>query len=125
MVSFAVFFGSFIQGSSKRSSPAFVNFVAALAYLFCLALCAAFTQPVEHLLAKPCIQGVLKMGPRFRECEEKNCVLWPAAGRKTQFFRFLFTEPGAHFLAEPCTKHLVTTTKVRCIENGIESTILK
>ena len=32
-----------------------MNFVAALAYHFCLALPAAFTQPGYHLLAVPCI----------------------------------------------------------------------
>ena len=32
-----------------------VNFVTAVAYHFCLALPAAFTQPGNHLLAEPCI----------------------------------------------------------------------
>ena len=31
-----------------------VNFVPALAYHFCLALLAAFTQPGDHILAEPC-----------------------------------------------------------------------
>ena len=32
-----------------------MNFVTALAYVLCLALPAAFTQPGDHLLAKPCM----------------------------------------------------------------------
>ena len=31
-----------------------MNFVTALAYHFCLALPATFTQPGDHLLAEPC-----------------------------------------------------------------------
>ena len=42
-----------IQGSAKRRSPGLVNFVAAVAYHFCLALPAAFTQPRVHFLAEP------------------------------------------------------------------------
>ena len=38
-----------LQGSTKRWSPGLVNFVAVLAYYFCLALPAAFTQPGDHL----------------------------------------------------------------------------
>ena len=41
-----------VQGSTKRWSPGLVNFVAALAYHFCLALHAAFTQPGDSFLAK-------------------------------------------------------------------------
>ena len=33
------------QGSTNRRAPGLVNFVPALAYLFCLNLPAAFTQP--------------------------------------------------------------------------------
>ena len=39
---------------AKRRSQGLVNFVIALAYHFCLALSAAFTQPGDHLLAEPC-----------------------------------------------------------------------
>ena len=42
------------QGLAKRRSPGLVNFAAAVAYHFYLALPAAFTQPGEHLLAEPC-----------------------------------------------------------------------
>ena len=42
-----------LQGSTKRQSPGLVNFVITLAYHFCLALPAAFTQPGNHLLAEP------------------------------------------------------------------------
>ena len=44
-----------IQGSAKRWSPELVNFVIALAYHFCLASPAAFTQPEDHVLAEPSI----------------------------------------------------------------------
>ena len=40
-----------MQGLANRRSPDLVNFVTALAYHFCLALPAAFTQPGDHLLA--------------------------------------------------------------------------
>ena len=40
-----------IQGSAKRRSPGLVNFVAAVAYHFCLALPVAITQPSARLLA--------------------------------------------------------------------------
>ena len=43
-----------VQGSTKRRSPGLVNFVAALAYRFCLALPVAFTQPGDQLLVVPC-----------------------------------------------------------------------
>ena len=49
-----VTFCKHLQVSAKRRSPVLVNFVPALAYHFCLALSAAFTQPGDHLLAKPC-----------------------------------------------------------------------
>ena len=39
----------YVQGSAKRRSPSLVDFVTALAYLFCLGLRAAFTQPGDHL----------------------------------------------------------------------------
>ena len=43
-----------IQGSANRWSTGLVSFVPALAYHFCLALPAAFTQPGACLLAEPC-----------------------------------------------------------------------
>ena len=42
------------QGFAKRRSPGLVNFVAAAAHHFFLALPAAFTQPGDRLLAEPC-----------------------------------------------------------------------
>ena len=44
-----------VLGSAERWSLGLVNIVTALAYHFCLALSAKFTQSGEHLLAKPCI----------------------------------------------------------------------
>ena len=41
---------SIIQGSAK-AIPGLVNFVIAVAYYFCLALPAAFTQPGSYLLS--------------------------------------------------------------------------
>ena len=46
-----------LQGSAKRWALGFVNFVPAVAYHFCLALPAAFSQPGDRLLADPCIDG--------------------------------------------------------------------
>ena len=46
-----------IQGSAKRWSPGLVNFVTALAYHFCLALPAAFTQPGARLFADLCMNS--------------------------------------------------------------------
>ena len=45
---------AFLQGSAKRWSSGWVNFVAAVAYHFCLTLPEAFTQPGAHLFAGPC-----------------------------------------------------------------------
>ena len=42
-----------VQGSAKRQSPGLVIVVPALAYHFCPALLAGFTQPGTHLFAKP------------------------------------------------------------------------
>ena len=39
------------QSTAKRWAPGFVNFVAAVAYHFCLALLVAFMQPCARLLA--------------------------------------------------------------------------
>ena len=39
---------------AERRSPGLVNLFSALAYHFCPALPAAFTQPWDHLLAEPC-----------------------------------------------------------------------
>ena len=47
---------SHIQVSAERRTPGLVNFATALAYHFCLALPAAFTQPADQLLAEPSIQ---------------------------------------------------------------------
>ena len=41
----------------------------------------------------------------FREYEVKNCVLLPAAGRKTQLFLLIFTEPGAQHKVHPCSRN--------------------
>ena len=43
-----------LQGLAKRLSPVLVYFVPALAYHFCLALPAVFTQPGAHFRAEPC-----------------------------------------------------------------------
>ena len=43
-----------VQGSTNRRASGLVNFVTALAYLFCLNFPAAFTQPGPRLLVEPC-----------------------------------------------------------------------
>ena len=49
-----IFCDLLIQEWAKKRSLGLVKFVAAVAYHFCLVLPAAFTQPGDHLLAKPC-----------------------------------------------------------------------
>ena len=44
-----------IQRFTKRLVRGLVNFVSAVAYLFCLTLPAAFSQPRTSLLVKLCI----------------------------------------------------------------------
>ena len=56
LLKFFAYLNAILQGSAKRRSSGLVNFVSAVAYHFCLALPAAFTQPGIHLLAKPCTQ---------------------------------------------------------------------
>ena len=52
---------SHVQSSAKRWVPGLVNFVHALAYHFCPALVAAFTQPGAHLFAEPCTSKSLHL----------------------------------------------------------------
>ena len=47
-----------IQGISIRPFPGLVNFVLAVAYLFCLNMPAAFSQPGNGLIEIPCICGL-------------------------------------------------------------------
>ena len=47
------------SGCTGKRSLGLVNFVAAVAYHFCLALLAEFTQPGAHLLAEPYENRVL------------------------------------------------------------------
>ena len=63
-----------IQGQSKEWFPDLVNFVPAVAYLFCLALPTASTKPNVHLLAEPCIDSV-HAGCQFLTdlCVEWSC----------------------------------------------------
>ena len=68
-------FVSAVQGSAKRQSPGLVNFVTALAYHFCLALPAAFTQPGDHLLDDPCVRYVvssISVVNYFKLCPEEE-----------------------------------------------------
>ena len=44
-----------IYRESRRLFPGLVNFVPAIAYLFCLYLPAAFSQPGDHNFAGPCM----------------------------------------------------------------------
>ena len=48
------FSSSPIQGATIRLSPGLVNFVSAVAYLFCLNLPAVFSQPGNGLTKIPC-----------------------------------------------------------------------
>ena len=53
-----------VQGSDKRQSPGLVNYVTALAYLFCMALPGAVTQPGDHLVAELCTYDFRTEGER-------------------------------------------------------------
>ena len=49
------------------------------------------------------LQGLAKKrAPGSVNVRRKSCVLLPVAGKRTQFFHFLFTGPGARFRADPC-----------------------
>ena len=61
-----------VQGSAKRRSLGLVKFVIALAYHFCLALPAAFTQPGACLFAEPCIYGRKQSRPPPSAIDEKH-----------------------------------------------------
>ena len=54
---------------------------SALAYHFCLALPAAFTQPEAHLLAKPCISKILE-----------NCLRDKSSVNPSPTLRFMWAE---------------------------------
>ena len=41
--------------------------------------------------------------PGSENKRKKNCVLLPAAGRRTQLFHLIFSEPGVCGFADPCT----------------------
>ena len=58
-------------------SPGLVNFVSAVAYHFCQALPAAFTQPGDHLLDEPCryIIAFKASSPLLRHCLEGQTCL--------------------------------------------------
>ena len=50
------------------------------------------------------IQGSAKrLRPGLVNMRRKNCVLLPAAGKRTQYFHLMFTKPGRSLLAEPCS----------------------
>ena len=70
---------STLQGPAKTRSPGLVNFIIALAYHFCLALPAAFTQPRYHLLAEPCILSfIVKVeSPFLRLVQPKSFFRYP------------------------------------------------
>ena len=44
----------YVQGSSIKRAPGWVNFVPAVAYHFCLNLPAPFSQPGARLILEPC-----------------------------------------------------------------------
>ena len=56
-----------IQISAERRAPGLENFVPAVAYHFCLAFPAVFTQPGARLLAEPC---------RYIQGSREECLIW-------------------------------------------------
>ena len=65
-----------VQGSGKRRVPGLVDFIPAVAHLFCLALPAEFSQPGTRLLAEPSGSVLNELHCLYR------CVLVGAAGRQ-------------------------------------------
>ena len=63
-----------VQRSAKVGAPGLVNFVTVVAYHFFLSLAAAFTQPIQSLLASPCT-AALQVDPIVLDCSA-NCNLW-------------------------------------------------
>ena len=70
-----------VQGSTKRRAPGLANFILALAYHFCLALHAAFTQPGDSPIRQAPYTTVPDTG--FRNLFEQNYVC-PFAGEAAQ-----------------------------------------
>ena len=65
-----------IQGVSKRPFPGLVIFVPAVAHHYCLNLTAAFSQPGNGLIGKPCIEiRIVYLEPKVRCFTSKNLVL--------------------------------------------------
>ena len=69
-----------VQGYTKRWSQGLVNFVSALAYHFCLALPAKFTQPGNHLLAQPSTASPVLTSDIGARCSSRLPVPPGAAG---------------------------------------------
>ena len=92
-----------VQGYTKRWSQGLVNFVSALAYHFCLALSAAFTQPGNHLLAKPCNQYSLPLSAGVQRD-------WPPAalGHGHRHLPALRHQPLRHLAHRPQPHQQVT-----------------
>ena len=61
-----------VQRSAKRGSSGLVNFIAAVAYHFCLALPTAFTQSGQSLLADPCMCACPYVGLTQVEAAERG-----------------------------------------------------
>ena len=57
-----------------------------------------------YLVSSITIQGSAKrLRPGLVNMRRNNCVLLPAAGRRTQYFLLIFTKPGRSLFAEPCS----------------------
>ena len=83
-----------ILGTAYRRSPGLVNFVDALAYHFCLAMPAAFTQLGNHLLAEPCTARV--------GCEAFHRIMKPSPN--------IFTYRGHTYCRTRAFPQYLTTT---------------
>ena len=93
-----------IQGWAKRQARGLMNFVPAVAYLFCLALPAMFTQPGIRLFANPCISPsfVLK-APNQDTLLSVNEMLMPSAPFHIQMTNRLFVSRSHHEAKGKCT----------------------
>ena len=62
------------------------------------------THAIRLASSRIILQGcTLWCAPGSVNMRRKNCVLLPAAGRRTQYFHLIFTEPGKCTLAHPCS----------------------
>ena len=107
---------TYMQGLAKRQFPGLVTFGSAVAYHFCLALPAAFTQPGDHLFAEPCNICCLETPPKGQWGVRKQWIIEMTFTVATWVHFFLPTQTNQSFHWWPwslpylswCSLHLST-----------------